>query len=129
MAADGGVREIEFMNPRTIRFSQSSVRASFREPYQDETVFSLAKKLRGGAIKATDIEPIEVVEREGRLYALGNRRLVAFQMADVEIPVVRVPYSEVLHARFFTTLTEGTSIEIRGLGIWSPTYGFIPFGG
>jgi hypothetical protein len=47
--------------------------------------------LRSGKIKVTDVPIIRVVEYEGKLFTLDNRRLAAFQNAGVKsIPIQRM---------------------------------------
>jgi hypothetical protein len=66
-----------------VRFSQSSIRASFKDV---RSVADLAEGLKSGAIKATDVEPIRLVIRDGKLFTLDNRRLAAFQQAGMRVP-------------------------------------------
>jgi len=63
------------------------------------------------------------VEFNGKLYTLDNRRLVAFQMADTDIPVARLPWSPPVGAEFvdkFQPVYEGLATFIRGVGLWPP---------
>jgi hypothetical protein len=61
---------------------------------------------------------IDVVEIEGIMYSLDNRRLTVSKMLDIEVPVNRLDINDPkVLARFnrvFTTDTEGLSIKIRG---------------
>jgi hypothetical protein len=51
----------------------------------------LIEGLRSGKIHVSDVPVIRVVESEGRLFTLDNRRLAAFQNAKIEeIPIRRV---------------------------------------
>jgi hypothetical protein len=48
----------------------------------------LISKLRSGEVSPYDIPPIKVVQDNGRLFSIDNRRLLAFNSASVEkIPV------------------------------------------
>jgi RHS repeat-associated protein len=113
--------DVSFENPGTIRFSQNSVSSFFRN---GGSIQDLADGLRSGEINSADVPPIRVVNYEDSLYTLDNRRLVAFQQAGVDVPVVRLPLTGPIaeeFARKFTTtpgLGMGLRIIIRGLGIW-----------
>ena len=112
--------------PMTVRFTQNSIGMAFRNP-EEGTVLQLAEDLRTGAVSPADVEPVPVYEdANGQLWAYGNRRLGAFQMAGADMPIVRT--SEFI-PRYFTTETLGLSIEIRGYGWWSPITGFTPYEG
>lgn len=108
-----------YLDPSEIRFSQSSVGAYFRN---GNSVKETADQLRNGDIDPKNFPPIRLVERDGKLYTLDNRRLVAFQMAGVKVPYRMATPEEVAKDEFkFTTKTEGTSIWIRHLKeTWSP---------
>lgn len=70
-------------DPFLIRFSQESIGSRFRH---GGTIDDLADGLRSGAIRAEDVEPLRIVERDGLLFALDNRRLEAFRRAGVAAP-------------------------------------------
>ena len=49
---------------------------------------NLINDLRSGKISAYDIPPIQVVQQNGKLFSLDNRRLLAFNSAGVDkIPI------------------------------------------
>ena len=56
-----------------------------------ETIDDLAEGLKSGKIKPSNIDPIRVVEKDGKLYSLDNRRLFAYKEASIkDIPVEHV---------------------------------------
>jgi hypothetical protein len=61
------------------------------------------------------------VEFEGNLYSLDNRRLAAFKLLDIDVPVLIEDLSNpAILAEFtrkFSTITEGLAILIRGTGM------------
>ena len=62
------------------------------------------------------------VERDGNLFTLDNRRLVAFQRTGVEVPY-RMATSRETQREFtkkFSTTTEGIGIRIRRVGWHGP---------
>lgn len=50
------------------------------------SVEQLAQGLRNSTIKPAEIPPIRLVVRDGQLFTLDNRRLLAFQTAGVDVP-------------------------------------------
>jgi hypothetical protein len=68
-------------------------------------------------VKPTDVRPIRVVEMDGKLYSLDNRRLVAFKNAGVDgVPIHRVSLDDPKVAREFRAkfnpIEGGTKIVI-----------------
>ncbi len=81
-----------FIDPHTIRFTQPTVSQNFSSGGE---INDLAAGLRAGKIKITDIPIIRIVEFDGKIYTLDNRRLVAFQNAGVRrIPIRRVSFKD-----------------------------------
>lgn len=82
------IKAMEYKNPYSIKFTQFSVSQNFNS---NGTINDLISGLRSGQIKVTDIPTIRVVEYEGKLFTLDNRRLVAFQNAGLQsIPIEKV---------------------------------------
>ncbi|WP_216892161.1 putative T7SS-secreted protein [Nocardia alni] len=101
-------------DPRAVRFTQDSVSSQFRN---QGSVFDLADALRSGDVAPSEIPPIRVFEKNGDLYTLDNRRLLAFQMADVHVPYTMATPQEIARDAFkMTSKTDGQSIRIRGAG-------------
>lgn len=100
------------IDPVTIRFSQSSISRNFSA---GGSVDDLAAGLRGGSVKPTDVPAIRLVERDGSLFTLDNRRLEAFRRAETPIPYrMATPEEAAAEAWKFTTRNNGTSIRVRG---------------
>ena len=98
------------INPRLIRFSQDGRSLSFKD---GGSVDDLVNGLLDGTVSPGDIPPIRIVVKDGQVYTLDNRRLYAFQQADVDVPYVRldaIPPGEMFK---FTTVNEGTSIGVN----------------
>ena len=101
------------LDPNTIRFSQSSASGLFRngQPVQD-----LVTGLRSGAVSPADVPPIQVTVRNGQLFTLDNRRLWAFQQANLPIRCRLISAEKAaLQSWKFTTTNNGNSITIRGI--------------
>lgn len=81
--------DCEYVDSRKIRFSQTTISQHFRDTKYG-TIYSLARRLKTGKMKARDIKPIRVVEVKGSLISLDNRRLRAHQMAGRRIRIQRV---------------------------------------
>ncbi len=99
------------IDPKIIRYSQDSAGANFKPPYGSVDDFTTG--LRSGDINPSTIDPIRLVERDGNIFTLDNRRLYGFQEADVTIPYQKldaIPKRELFK---FTTTNDGTSMIIR----------------
>ncbi len=100
------------MNPNSVRFTQESVRYRFKD---GSSIDDLADALRNGRIRPEEVPPLRLVEIQGSLFTLDNRRLVAFRRAGQEIPWTMATPEEVLDEAWkFTTKNEGISVRIRG---------------
>ena len=97
------------VDPQDIRFSQDSISSRFKN---GNTVSETIDNLKTGELTANDFPNIRVVERDGKLYTLDNRRLYCFQEAGLEsIPVIFATLQEQLQEAFkFTTRNDGLSI-------------------
>jgi hypothetical protein len=96
------------IDPKTVRFSQDSISADFKNGAG--SVDSLIADLKSGKVDPTSIPPIRIVEKDGQIFSLDNRRLHAFQEAGIDIPFVkldRVPRKE---RKKFSTENRGESI-------------------
>ncbi|MDQ2815582.1 MAG: Hint domain-containing protein, partial [Actinomycetota bacterium] len=102
------------IDPSTVRYSQDS--ATFRFG-NGSTISDTAQGLREGTIDPESIPPIRLVERDGNLFTLDNRRLVAFQDAGVEVPYRMATEREIGREAFkFSTQNGGTSIQLALFG-------------
>lgn len=100
------------IDPATVRFSQSIISRNFSA---GGSVDDLAAGLRSGTVKPADVPAIRLVERDGSLFTLDNRRLEAFRRAEVPIPYrMATPEEAAAEAWKFTTRNNGTSIRVRG---------------
>ena len=100
------------IDPALVRFSQDSISATFKA---GGSIADLAAGLQNGTINPNDIPPIRLVNNNGTLFTLDNRRLAAFQQAGVPIPYqMATPEEAAAQAWKFTTQNGGVSIRIRG---------------
>jgi hypothetical protein len=103
---------IQWLHPQSVRFSQASIKATFRD---GTSIDDLAEGLRSGRIHPQDVPALRIFERDGKLYTLDNRRLEAFRRAGVDVPVRMATSQEVTEEGWkFTTLNDGVSIRMRG---------------
>jgi hypothetical protein len=104
-------------NPAEVRFSQDSIKAGFKDP-KFGSIDDLAEGVRTGRIKPADIEPIRLIEREGKLITIDNRRLEAFRRAGVEIPTRMATPEEIAQAtrqgKFSAGELGSETIRVRG---------------
>lgn len=101
------------VDPLAIRFSQDSISPNFKDP-KFGSVDDLVTGLKNGSIDPSSVGPIRIVDKDGQIFTLDNRRLQAFQQAGVEIPFVkldRVPRGD---RNKFRTKNQGESIRVRG---------------
>jgi len=104
--------KISLINPNEVRFSQSSIKPTFKE---GGSINELAEGLRAGKINPESIPPIRVVKINGKLYTLDNRRLEAFRRAGIDIRYrLATPEEAAAEGWKFTTKTDGETIFIRG---------------
>ncbi|GGM45872.1 hypothetical protein GCM10012275_16090 [Longimycelium tulufanense] len=119
-AADTLVHNCRSIDPFEVRFTQDSAGKFFSS---GNSVFELARDLKAGAVEAASIPPIRLVQNSGKLFSLDNRRLAAFQMADVPVPYRMATRREIAQKwdDHFTTETDGIGIAIRlggGREVW-----------
>ncbi|MBV1857170.1 MAG: hypothetical protein KUG77_02080, partial [Nannocystaceae bacterium] len=108
------------VDPKTVRFSQDSMNGSFAD-HSRGSVDDLATGLRDfvdsrgtKGVDPTKIKPIRIVERDGGVFTLDNRRLKAFQDAEVDVPYKKLKSIPVSEEFKFTTTNGGVSIRVRG---------------
>jgi hypothetical protein len=113
-----------FIDPSKVRFTQDNIGALFRN---GQSIDDVARTLRGpgGADLARSFEPIRLVERDGLLWTLDNRRLAAFSAGGQQVPFRMATQAEISAewARKFTTTAQegwGQFITVR------PPPGFAP---
>jgi hypothetical protein len=100
------------MEPKEVRFSQRSVSFQFRD---GSTIDDLAQGLQAGRILPSDVPPLRLVERNGLLFTLDNRRLEAFRRAGVNLPWRMATEEEIAADSWkFTTTNQGISVRVRG---------------
>ena len=73
--------KLERISPQKIRFTQDTISPNFSN---GGSVSDAIRKLRNGEISPDNFPPIRVVEKDGVLYTLDNRRLVTFQSSNIE---------------------------------------------
>lgn len=117
-AISRGDGEGGFIDPNSVRFSQDSISANFSN---GQSVAAFWRGLANGSIKASDVPPIRLVERDGKLFTMDNRRLVAFQQARIPVAYRMASVEEAANEAWkFTTMSEGRSIQLS-LGTYSIT--------
>ena len=110
--ADQPGTSVQLLHPQSIRFSQASIKATFRD---GTSIDDLAEGLRSRRICPQDVPALRIFERDGKLYTLDNRRLEAFRRAGVDVPVRMATPQEVTEEGWkFTTTNDGLAIRIRG---------------
>jgi hypothetical protein len=113
--AHGGalVHNCNVIHPSLVRFSQDSAKRSFAD---GRSVDAMVQGLKSGAIKPNSVRPVRLVNRNGVLYSLDNRRLGAFQEAGKMMPYRMATAREIRRAEKigrFSTKNGGVSIRWR----------------
>jgi filamentous hemagglutinin len=102
-----------YANPKDIRFTQDSVSNTFKD---GQTLQSTIDGLKSGKISPDDLPPIRVFEKDGAVYSLDNRRLLAASEAGVPVKVVPATPAEVAKEGWkMTTPNNGSIICVRGV--------------
>eukprot|EP00928_Gymnodinium_smaydae_P000424 TRINITY_DN10167_c0_g1_i2.p1 TRINITY_DN10167_c0_g1~~TRINITY_DN10167_c0_g1_i2.p1 ORF type:complete len:346 (-),score=81.55 TRINITY_DN10167_c0_g1_i2:510-1547(-) len=108
-----------FLTPFAIRFCHNDIQGRFRD---GNTLFDTMTALARRRIRKRHVEMIQVVQHEGSLYSLGNRRLAVFRLLAMHHPdrcrgvkVQEVAKPESWRWKF-TTACEGRWVEVRGTG-------------
>ena len=104
VAAKGG-----FIDPSKVRFTQDSIGAAFKN---GQSIDDVASALRGpgGADLAREFPAIRLVERDGQLFTLDNRRLATFSAGGQQVPYRMATPAEIAKewgAKFTTTAEQG----------------------
>ncbi|BDU51675.1 hypothetical protein HLVA_22440 (plasmid) [Haliovirga abyssi] len=106
---------IKKLDPSLIRFSQNSIKNTFKNGGKIE---DLIAGLKNGSINPDDIPAIRVFEKDGKIYSLDNRRLKAFKDAGLDINVKRVNTNDLKIEREikrkFKPINDGLDIKVRG---------------
>lgn len=107
--------DIGKIDPSNVKFSQGSISKNFKD---GGSVEDLTKGLKDGSISPDDIPAIRVVEKDGKIFTLDNRRLKAFQDAGVEINYKKldeIPKNEQFKFKDYNSgKTDGSSVIVRG---------------
>jgi hypothetical protein len=98
------------LDPGKIRYSQDSINNRFKPPYENQTLDDFANLIREGSITTN---PIRIVERDGKIFTLDNRRLYGYQQAGLEINYNKLDHVPKRQEFKFTTRNDGESIIVR----------------
>jgi RHS repeat-associated protein len=97
-----------------VRFSQDSIRRTFTD---GRSVAELAEGLKNGTIDPASVPPIRILEKNGQIFSLDNRRLAAYQEAGIPIRYQKATFKDLVNSLArdkFSTGNGGTSIRVRG---------------
>ncbi|MBP1147926.1 hypothetical protein JOE33_004849 [Pseudomonas sp. PvP027] len=103
-----------YANPKDIRFTQDSVKNSFSDGKVLQTTID---DLKSGKISPADLPAVRVFEKDGLVYSLDNRRVLAASAAGVPIKIVPATEAEIAKeiGRKMTTANNGSIICVRGV--------------
>jgi hypothetical protein len=104
-----------FQVARWIRIVYDLVNAASALALQTEAQSTIWLRRCEPAVFVLEIPPLRLVEKEGLLFTLDNRRLEAFRRAGVEMPWRLATADELASEKWkFTTTNRGISVRIRG---------------
>ncbi|MFI9112904.1 RHS repeat domain-containing protein [Streptomyces venezuelae] len=107
----GGLPAAGSISPKAVRYSQDSIKGSFKDGQSFEQAIDALKE---GRTKASDFPAIRIFEQQGKIYTLDNRRLYVFKEANVPINFRRATAQEISNESWkMTTQNDGTSIRVR----------------
>ncbi|MFJ8076993.1 RHS repeat domain-containing protein [Streptomyces sp. NPDC096176] len=102
------------MSPKAIRYTQDSIKGRYKD---GKSVTDTIDDLVAGRVSPSEIPPIRIFERDGKIYSLDNRRLYTFKEANKPVNFRRATPDEIRHEAHpgnkFTTKNDGTSIHVR----------------
>lgn len=106
------VNDFEYMDPRYIQYTNDSCSRVFSD---GGCIYTTAMALTDGDICAEDIPVIRVVEFNGNMYSLDNRRLWVFKESGIDCVPVDTLYniSKPLKWRLRVIESMGGNWEIR----------------
>jgi hypothetical protein len=108
---------LKFYSAKDIRFSQDSIKNGFKGSADD--LATTIEGLKSGKINPFDFPPIRILEKDGLIFTLDNRRLYVFQSVGIPIKTVPATAQEIYkefsgpRAYKYTTINEGISILVR----------------
>jgi hypothetical protein len=80
-----------------------------------QSLQSTVDALKSGKISPDDLPPIRVFEKDGIVYSLDNRRLLAASQAGVPVKIVSATQAEVAKEAWNMTIPNGGAIIcVRG---------------
>ncbi|MFC9734326.1 RHS repeat-associated core domain-containing protein [Streptomyces roseolus] len=109
--APAGLPATGSISPKAVRYSQDSIKGSFKD---GGSLGATIDDLKAGRVGAGDFPAIRIFEHEGKVFTLDNRRLYVFKEANVPINFRRATPQEVASEGWkMTTQNEGVSIRVR----------------
>ena len=110
-----GMPKFGTIDPKKIKFSQGSIKADFKD---GKPIEALTNGLKNGTTDPKSVPAARIVEKDGQIFTLDNRRLKAFQDAGVDIKYEKldeIPSEEMFKFRDYDKgKTDGTTIKVRG---------------
>ncbi len=102
------------ISPWRFRVSQDTASWNFKPPFQELTIGEAAYQLRTGGLSPSVYPPVQLVERNGMIWSVDNRRVLTFRSAGMEIQYEKTTWDALTagQQRHFTSDTNGESIII-----------------
>ena len=87
------------VHPSDLRFTQDSIRVTFKAPFDSTRIDDAVDKIISGEWTASTFACICVVEVDGVLFSLDNRRLWVFRKAALSNITVKLEKADFCHPR------------------------------
>jgi hypothetical protein len=102
------------ISPWRIRSSQNTASWNFKPPFQNSSIGDAAFQLREGQISPEQFGAVKLVEKDGMIWSVDNRRILTFRSAGMDIPYEKTTWEALTPAQksHFTSTTNGESIII-----------------
>ena len=102
------------INASRIRTSQDTASWNFKPPYNNSNIGEAAYQLREGAKLPSEFGSVKLVEKDGMIWSVDNRRVLTFRSAGTDIPYEKTTWDALTPAQksHFTSNTNGESIII-----------------
>lgn len=102
------------VSPWSVRTSQNTASWNFKPPFHNTSIGEAAYQLRQGKLSPSQFGPVQIVEKDGMIWSVDNRRILAYRSAGMDIPYAKTSWDALTPAQqsHFTSTTNGGSIII-----------------
>ena len=103
------------INPWRLRTSQDTASWSFKPPFSNSNIGEAADLLRQGDILPSKFGSVQIVEKDGMVFSVDNRRILTFRSAGMDIQYGKTNWDALTSCTLGKSLT-GVSPEFNRRG-------------